>query len=99
MILGAFLEDKLIGYTVNVVTNHLHYADLLIVQNDIIFLCKEHRKGRLGLQLIKRTEEEAKKLGARLCIWHGKVGTALAGILPKLGYGEHEIIYTKEIEP
>ena len=58
-ILSARQDDVLIGYSVNFVTNHLHYADLRIAQNDLLFISKEHRGGRIGLKLIRETENHA----------------------------------------
>ena len=39
-ILSARQDNVLIGYSVNFVTNHLHYADLKLAQNDLLFIKK-----------------------------------------------------------
>ena len=39
-ILSARQNDVLIGYSVNFVSNHLHYADLKLAQNDLLFISK-----------------------------------------------------------
>ena len=83
-ILSARQGDKLIGYSVNFVTNHLHYADLKLAQNDLLFISKEHRGGRVGLKLIKETEKHATSLGCKLMLWHAKENTALVSLLPRL---------------
>ena len=72
-------------------------ADLRIAQNDILFVKKELRGGRLGLRLLKATEDYAKSEGCKLMLWHAKENTALAKLLPKLKYGVQEIMYSKEI--
>ena len=90
-------DNVCIGYSLNIVTNHLHYADLLYAQNDVLFIKKELRGGRLGLRLMKVTEDHAKSIGCKLMLWHAKEHTALARILPKLKYGVQEIMYSKEI--
>jgi len=66
-------------------------------QNDILFVKKEFRGGRLGLRLIKVTEDHAKSEGCKLMLWHAKENTALDKLLPKLKYGVQEIMYSKEI--
>ena len=96
-ILSARQNDQLIGYSVNFVTNHLHYADLKLAQNDLLFISKEHRGGRIGLKLIKETEKHATLLGCKLMLWHAKESTTLAHMLPRLKYGVQDIIFSKEL--
>ena len=96
-ILSARQGDKLIGYSVNFVTNHLHYADLKLAQNDLLFISKEHRGGRVGLKLIKETEKHATLLGCKLMLWHAKESTTLAHMLPRLKYGVQDIMFSKEL--
>lgn len=95
--IGAYQDGVLVGYSVNFVVRHLHYADLIVCQNDLLFLTQEMRRSRLGLRLIHETERLAKDRGARLMLWHSKEGTALASIMPKIGYRVHDIVFSKEI--
>ena len=76
------------------ISQHLHYAGLRI-QNDILFVTKAARHGKVGLQLIRETERAAKENGAKLVTWHAKQGTALEALLPRLKYGVHEVIYSE----
>lgn len=96
-ILSAWQNDVLIGYSVNFVLNHPHYADLLLAQNDLLYIKKEMRGSRAGLKLIKETETHATLLGCKLMLWHAKENTALGAILPRLKYGVQDIIYSKEL--
>ena len=96
-ILSARQDDVLIGYSVNFVIHHLHYADLKLAQNDLLFISKEHRGGRLGLKLIRETENHATTLGCKLMLWHCKENTTLSAIMPRLKYGVQDIIYSKEL--
>ena len=96
-ILSAWQDDVLIGYSVNFVLNHPHYADLLLAQNDLLYIKKEMRGSRAGLRLIKETETHATSLGCKLMLWHAKENTALGAILPRLKYGVQDIIYSKEL--
>lgn len=97
LILGAYDGEALIGYSVNFMINHLHYADLKICSNDVLFIKKEYRQGRLGLMMIAETERQAKEMGAELILWHAKKDTALEAIMPKIGYGIQDIIFSKEL--
>lgn len=97
LLLGAYVDGELVGYSVNFLMNHLHYAELRVCSNDLLFIAKEHRQSKLGLQLIKRTEEEAKARGAQMVLWHAKPGTTLEALMPRLGYGVQDIIFSKEV--
>jgi GNAT superfamily N-acetyltransferase len=97
LILGAYKGGEMVGYSVNFLLRHPHYADLEICQNDLLFIAKEHRNGPLGIRLMKRTEIEGKARGARLMLWHAKEGTPLAAILPRMGYGVQDIIFSREV--
>ena len=93
----AMQGDVCIGYSMNLVTNHLHYADLKYTQNDVLFIKKEFRGGRIGLRLMKATEDYAKSLGSKVMLWHAKEDTTLAALLPRLKYGVQDIIFSKEL--
>ena len=93
----AMQDNVCIGYSLNLITNHLHYADLMYALNDVLFVKKEFRGGRLGLQLIKVTEDHARSLGCKMLLWHAKENTALDKLLPKLKYGVQEIMYSKDL--
>ena len=90
-------EGKCVGYSSNMIGNHLHYADLLYCQNDLLFVSKEHRGGSLGIKLMKATEKHAKLLGCKLMLWHAKQDTTLAQMLPRLKYGVQDIVFSKEL--
>lgn len=95
--LSAWIGDELVGYSVGFITAHLHYSELRYYQNDVLFVARPHRASRLGLRLIAETEERAAAQGARLVVWHAKQGTALDALLPRLGYGVQDIIYSREV--
>lgn len=95
--LGAFDGDVMVGYSVSFIGPHLHYADLVYAQNDVLFVAQPHRLGRTGYRLIQATELLAKARGAQMLIWHAKQGTTLDALLPRLGYGVQDILYSKEL--
>lgn len=90
-------EGRIVGYSTNVVTMNMHAADCRFVQNDALYLAKDHRKGLAGVRLMKETEKAAKRLGAKLMVWHAKESTGLDKLLPLLGYGVLDVMYSKEI--
>lgn len=95
--LGAFDDDHFIGYAVTFVMPHMHYKDLIIGSNDIIFLHKDYRASRAGLMLIKETERLAKDMGVKLMLWHAKSGSTFDSLLSRKGYGVQDIIYSREL--
>jgi predicted GNAT superfamily acetyltransferase len=97
LILAAYIDNKMVGYSVNILSYHLHYADLFYAHNDILFVVEEYRNSKVGLALIKKTEAFAKALDAKLLLWHAKEDTALDKLMPRLGYGVQDIIHSKEL--
>jgi hypothetical protein len=93
----AFYEDELVGYSINLLSNHLHYKDVLVCYNDLLFVHPSKRNTPLGLKLIRETEQAAKEEGAEIMLWHAKVDSSLDKILPRLGNSLHEHIYLKEL--
>lgn len=90
-------DGEIVGYSVNFIGPHIHYADLNVANNDVLFLREDLRQSTLGLRLIRETERAAKARGAQLMLWHAKEGTSLDKIMPRLRYGVQDIIYSKEI--
>lgn len=82
--LFAFDDEarNLIGYSVNIIDNHLHYKRLTVASNDLLFVSKSAR-GAAGLKLMTATEKEAARLGAKLMLWHAKPGSSLAEVLTR----------------
>lgn len=97
IVLGAYENNALVGYSVSFVTSHFHYSDLTIAQNDLLFLVTRLRGTRLGLDLIYETEREASAKGAKMMLWHAKPNTTLQELMPRLGYGIQDIIFSKAI--
>lgn len=89
--------EVIVGYSINILTPHLHYSDLRVAQNDVIYVHPVFRKSTLGLRLIKATEDACYDAGARFILMHAKEGTPFAKILPRKGYGVQDIIYSKEL--
>jgi GNAT superfamily N-acetyltransferase len=93
----AEVNKEVVGYSVNIVANHLHYSKLRYCHNDLIFISKPYRQHAIGGMLIHRTEKEAKLRGANLMSWHAKENTELAHYLPRVGCKVQEVIYSKEL--
>ena len=95
--LGLFDGDKIVGYSILILTHTMHYADLFIAQNDLIYIHPDYRKGKWGLKLIKATEDAARERGIKMILWHGKEKTSFSELMPKLGYIVQDIMFSKEL--
>jgi hypothetical protein len=89
--------DTLIGYSAWFVDYHIHYADLKVAMNDVIFLKKEYRQGMTGIKLIKYSEKVVRELGVNKVAWHIKESNDFRPILQRMGYAEEDIIVGKII--
>lgn len=96
LILLAFDGQQLIGYSVNFVQTHLHYAGWVYCANDLFFITKEMRGAGIFGELKRRTREEAKARGAQRLLWHAKKDTALDAIL-SARCDLHELIYAEDL--
>lgn len=97
MVIGVFKGGELIGYSASIVHANLHYSDLIMCQNDVLFITKAHRKGPLGLKLIRATERMGRERGADIMLWHAKPDTALNDIMPRLGARVQDIIWKVDL--
>lgn len=95
--LFAMKNDKVIGYSVNIISQHLHYKELTTAYNDLLYLDRDYRKTSLGGELIAETERKCRERGAKIMLFHAKENTSLCKILPNKSYNTHEIIFSKEL--
>ena len=95
--LVAHIGTEIVGYSANFLTHNLHYMELSVCQNDVLYVLPAYRKGRVGLSLIRGTVRRAQLRGIRLMAWHSKPDTPLNKLLPRLGYEILDVIWAKRI--
>ena len=96
LLLGAFDgAGALVGYSAGIIAPNLHYADVLMCQNDVLFVLPDHRGTSLGIRLIRETEAYAVALGCHLALWHAKPDTALNDIMPRMGCRVQDVMWSK----
>jgi GNAT superfamily N-acetyltransferase len=94
----AYVEGKLVGYSINFVSNHIHYSELKKVNNDVIYVDKKYRGSGVGAKLINASEREAKKRGAAVFALHAKPNTPLSSLLyTSEDYQVQDIIFSKRL--
>ncbi len=84
--LGARRFGELVGYSVNIITQHLHYSEMTYMENDVLYLADKERKGGVGAMLIDATIEMARGLECKMITFHAKPGTALCRMLGGPGF-------------
>lgn len=93
--IGAFDGGEIVGYSVNIISRNLHYSDVVMCQNDVLYLKESHRTGATGLRLIRATERLAKARGCHMILWHAKMDTQFMALLSKTGYRIQDVIYSR----
>ena len=91
-------QDEIVGYIVTIVGSHPHYMDTRFGQNDILYIKPEHRKGMLAVRMMKKHEEEMKKLGVTVITYHMKPEHDFSSLLERMGHSLFEVTYRKTLE-
>ena len=91
-------DNELIGYALFIVHPHLHYKSCITAFEDIYFLKKEHRKGRVGIRLFQFVEDVLKKEGVHRIIMHTKIHMDNTRLFEYLGYKLTDKLFTKILE-
>lgn len=93
------VNGALVGYGVYIVGPNPHYSDSLQAVQDILFVRKDHRLGRLGIKLIEFSEQLLREEGVQVIHQHAKLEhPALAQILQRRGYTAVDVIYSKRLD-
>jgi GNAT superfamily N-acetyltransferase len=95
--LFAYYDNLIVGYSINLLGPNVHCAGGLTCTNDALYVDPLFRDTPLGIRLIKKTADTAKKSGADLMTWNSPLNSPLGKILQRLGYLPMETVYCKEI--
>ena len=88
-------DGDLIGYIVFIVQPHLHYKSCKTAFEDIYYVKKEFRKGRIGIRLFQYAEKVLKERGVNRIIMHTKIHLDNSKLFEYLGYKHTDKLYTK----
>lgn len=95
--LGAFVDGAMVGYALAFIGPHPLYRSTINAQLAAVYVAPEHRGKGLGARLILQARGDARDMGATTCTAHAKRGTAMADLLPRIGFDEHETIFTERL--
>jgi GNAT superfamily N-acetyltransferase len=88
-------DGELVGYVIFYIQPHLHYKDCLTAFEDLYFVKKEYRKGRVGIRLFQYAEQVLKERGINRVVIHTKVHLDNSKLFEYLGYKHTDKIFTK----
>jgi len=88
-------DGKLIGYIIFFVMPHLHYKTCLTAFEDIYFLKKEYRKGRVGIRMFQFAEKMLKEQGVQRILYNTKVHSDNSSLFEYLGFKLVDKVFTK----
>lgn len=107
----ARLNGVLIGYHISFLRHNLHYKASLQAVQDVLFVMKQHRHGRIGVQLIHYTEQQLQIEAVQVTYEHVKANaqvraalaalvarTDVGALLEKLGYELIDLLYAKRLD-
>ena len=88
-------DEELIGYIIFYIQPHLHYKSCVTAFEDLYFVKKEYRKGRVGIKLFQYAEKVLKDRGVHRIILHTKVHLDNSRLFEYLGYKPSDKTFTK----
>ena len=89
--------DEIVGYSLFLIANNFHYKDFLYATEDVFYVIGDRRGSRIGINLIKKSEEILKERGVDVITHHAKFTNKFAPFLEKLGYNKTEVMLAKKI--
>ena len=89
------VDGEAVGYIVFIIQPHLHYKTCLTAFEDIYFIKKEYRRGRVGIKLFQYAEQVLKDRGVNRIIYGTKVHLDNSRLFEYLGYKQTDKVFTK----
>jgi GNAT superfamily N-acetyltransferase len=88
-------DNELIGYIVFTISRHMHYKSCVTAFEDLYFVRKDYRKGRVGIKLFQYAEKVLKQFGINRIVMHTKVHLDNSRLFEYLGYKWTDKVFTK----
>ena len=93
------VRDKsraLVGYSYFMLNRHHHRTQVIVAENTLFFITKEHRKGWLASKFINYCESILFANGVDQIQMRTKVRASFGVLLKRLKYNEEEVVYIKK---
>jgi len=88
-------DNELIGYIMFFINTHMHYKSCKVAHEDIYYLMKPYRQGRIGIKLFQYAEQAMREKKIDRIIFGTKVYLDNSKLFEYLGYRFYEKLYTK----
>ena len=88
-------DGELIGYIVFTISRHMHYRSCVTAFEDLYFVRKDFRKGRVGIKLFQYAEKVLKQFGINRIVMHTKIHLDNSRLFEYLGYKWTDKVFTK----
>jgi L-amino acid N-acyltransferase YncA len=88
-------DGALVGYMYFILARNLHYKTMLVAAEDLYYLDKAERKGRVGLDMFKFAERYLKEIGVNRVVFTTKVHLDNSSLFKYLKYTFVEKLYSK----
>ena len=89
-------DGKLVGYALDFVMPHLHYAQITVAACDLYYILPEYR-AKCARGLMRTIERVDAEMGAYARVTRAKKTNRAAAFHKAIGYTEHEIGLTKRL--
>ena len=93
----ARVDGELVGYVAFIIAANLHYQTMITATDDIFYLHPDHRRGLLGIQLLKASHQAMAALGATKIVHHHKHHFNVGAVFRRLGFDLVEHVYQKAL--
>lgn len=90
-------DGRMIGYMIFSVHAHGHYADILCGFEDAYFIYISHRKGGIGIKMIRESIRHLKARGVKRIFIHTKKSHDMSRLLEHLGMTHSDEIFSQWI--
>lgn len=90
-------NQDLIGYAVFFLVRHAHY-NVRMAQQDVLFVARDRRQGRVGIKLIQYAESRLRAEGVDMIAHHVKTTNGVQKVLERLGYKEVDRVLIKRLK-
>lgn len=89
--------NKLVGYTIYMMHEHMHYTDHVVANNDLSYLDPKYRHKGLASKMYAKAEETLKKLGCHQILIGMKTDATFKKTMEDEGFEPYELLYSKYI--
>lgn len=73
------------------------HTQLLSAYEDVLYIEPEHRRGRVGVELIRYAEDVVRRLGARELTLSARTVTKVGPMLERMGFDHFKSLYNKRL--